>query len=209
MLALQLMGKGVAQALSFDRTLILQGEYWRILSAHFVHISWAHLGPNLVAATLIAGIYAIPQHPRRIHFLVIDIALLGSSTGMALLWMNPSIAWFLGFSGIAHGLILTALWRCFGLHQYLLVATILVAAKLYWDIYLSMPSRTVTNSAAESTNIPAYSFDVIYEAHEYSFLGAILIIVVSGAAAHLVCAATKCFGNSSTRIISGSKTSTH
>ena len=40
-LLLQLMD--LAESLRFDRGLIEQGDYWLLLSAHFVHLNWHHL----------------------------------------------------------------------------------------------------------------------------------------------------------------------
>src|SRR6476646_11449615 len=50
---LGLGGEGVRQALSYDRVAIQGGEYWRLLTANFVHLGWWHLFLNALGVVVL------------------------------------------------------------------------------------------------------------------------------------------------------------
>jgi membrane associated rhomboid family serine protease len=41
----------------YDGLLISEGEYWRLVTAHLVHLGWGHLWPNLTALLLIGALF--------------------------------------------------------------------------------------------------------------------------------------------------------
>src|SRR5215813_6550864 len=41
---------------SYDRVGLANGQLWRLVTAHLVHLGWAHLWPNLLALLLIGGL---------------------------------------------------------------------------------------------------------------------------------------------------------
>lgn len=92
---------GVADQLVYDRAAVLAGEWWRIVTGHFVHYSWAHLTNNLMA--LVPPAWLIETRYRRDGLPL----LLGASAaiGIALLIGEPGIAEFRGASGVAFALL--------------------------------------------------------------------------------------------------------
>ena len=79
---------------------------WRLLTTHFVHLGAAHFAANLFAATLIGWICD------RLHLAGrLPAATLASLAGVGLgLEFGPwAIAWYVGFSGVLHGLFA---WLC-------------------------------------------------------------------------------------------------
>lgn len=150
-------------ALRYGRAEILDGEVWRLLTAHFVHLGWRHTLMNMAAWILIWFIFrhAVSE---RTWLVAILVCSLGVSAG---LWFaNPPLRWYVGFSGTLHGLfVLGALTHArAGLHleRWLLV---LLAAKLGWEQwYGAMPGSAEFAGG-----------NVVVDAHLYGALTGLLI----------------------------------
>jgi rhomboid family GlyGly-CTERM serine protease len=91
----------LAAALVFDRERVLAGEWWRIVTGHFVHFSPSHLAWNL-AVIVPAGIWAERVAPTRTRVL---FPLAAALIGGALLAFEPQLARYGGLSGIATGVV--------------------------------------------------------------------------------------------------------
>lgn len=87
-------------ALSYQRDEIFRGQYWRVLTGHWVHLSGAHAVGNVLGGWLIWWVFANSLTPQRI-FLTILIGSLGVSAG--LWWWDPDVVWYVGASGVLHG----------------------------------------------------------------------------------------------------------
>lgn len=85
----------------YDRAALLQGEGWRLFSAHLVHLNRAHLVLNLIGLLLIGEL--LWRDLPIMHGVGI---LLASALGIdALLWhLHPALAHYAGLSGALHGL---------------------------------------------------------------------------------------------------------
>ena len=101
-----LVGADAQQILRYQRPSIFAGEVWRLLTAHFVHLGWGHLLMNLVALGLIWGLAG--RALRTSAWLVISLArMAGVSAG--LLIFSPALEWYVGLSGMLHGLFLAGI----------------------------------------------------------------------------------------------------
>jgi len=87
---------------SFDRAAIASGELWRLLSGHVVHLGLSHLLLNLAGLFLIwyliGAVFSRSQWLKILvtGFLVIDLGLW---------FLEPQLVWYVGLSGILHGLL--------------------------------------------------------------------------------------------------------
>lgn len=97
--------------LRYDRSGLMDGEVWRVVTAHLVHLNRLHLFLNLLGLLLICELQwgVLPLR----H----GIGLLGFSgvaTSVSLWWLHPELAWYAGLSGVLHGLwagcVLFGLW---------------------------------------------------------------------------------------------------
>src|ERR1700741_1791930 len=61
----ELSGDAGREALSFDRTAIASGEWWRLLSAHFVHLGAEHAALNGLGVVLMWALFARDYSPAR------------------------------------------------------------------------------------------------------------------------------------------------
>ncbi|HEV8444896.1 MAG TPA: rhombosortase [Steroidobacteraceae bacterium] len=103
MLALpELGGEGVRNALSYDRNALLAGQWWRVLTAHFVHMDAQHALLNGLGVVLMWALFARDYSPLR----WLALYLFSALTISAGLWLlDPEIEWYVGASGALHGVM--------------------------------------------------------------------------------------------------------
>jgi len=101
LLAPELM-EGTREGLAYQRTGIEQGQWWRLLTGHFVHLDLGHALLNGLGLVLMWALFARDYPP--VRWLAIYLgAALAVSAG---LWIfNPEIAWYVGASGALHGVM--------------------------------------------------------------------------------------------------------
>ncbi len=97
---LVLGGDAVREALRFERTGLADGQLWRVITGHFVHLGPEHFLLNAAGAVLIALLVASEFRP--LEWAAVSVACIaGIGTG---LWMlNPDLDWYVGLSGLLHG----------------------------------------------------------------------------------------------------------
>lgn len=88
--------------LQYDRGAIADGEYWRMLSGHFVHLGASHFLLNVAGLLLIW--YLVGTAFSLAHWLLL---LAGTIVGVDLgFWFcSPGLTWYVGLSGLLHGLL--------------------------------------------------------------------------------------------------------
>jgi len=97
-----LAGDAGREALRYDRTALAAGQWWRLLTAHIVHLDFDHAVLNSLGLVLMWALFARDYQPRQWLAIV-----LGSIAAIdAGLWLRDStIAWYVGSSGALHGLM--------------------------------------------------------------------------------------------------------
>ncbi|QOX78242.1 rhombosortase [Trichlorobacter lovleyi] len=87
---------------SLDRSLVEQGEWWRLITGHFVHLSWQHYLYDLTAlGVTLALCTAIGLRSATIA----KTALLSAGTVSATLLLSHPVDIYGGVSGITAGLL--------------------------------------------------------------------------------------------------------
>ncbi|WP_346838299.1 rhombosortase [Microbulbifer sp. SAOS-129_SWC] len=117
--------------LIYDRALIAQGQWWRLLSGHLTHSGTAHFLLNSAGLALLWVLHR--SHYRPANFFGV-VALIALGCGLGLYWFSPATQLYLGLSGVLHGLVIwggyrdiASGWRT----GYLLVAG--TWAKVAWE----------------------------------------------------------------------------
>ncbi len=99
-------GASIEPILEFNRTKIVEGEYWRLFTGNLVHYGFAHLAMN-IAAFLIIAISLLREVSLKIYIpLLISCAM---AVGIGTLLWNPELVFYRGLSGVIHGLIVAGL----------------------------------------------------------------------------------------------------
>lgn len=98
-----LIGSDITLWLRFERNGILSGELWRLFTGHLAHLSWTHLATNLLGLALVWGLFGHHLPAKRwLHLMAFNA--LGIS--LLLLIVDPHILWYVGLSGVLHGMFL-------------------------------------------------------------------------------------------------------
>lgn len=128
---LALGGADLAGELRYQRVDILHGQVWRLLSAHLLHLNGAHLLLNLCGLGLVWALFT-RELSGAAGWLVLLCSALG--VGLGLLVFDPRLEWYVGLSGVLHGLFVAGalcLWRERRTEAALML--VVLAGKLLWE----------------------------------------------------------------------------
>jgi rhomboid family GlyGly-CTERM serine protease len=93
------LGDSVTLLLRFDRGGIAAGGWWRLLTAHIVHLDAHHLLLNGLGLVLVWSLFA--QDFDAVEWCV--IVMTGAlSISCGLWWLSPGVTWYVGASGLLH-----------------------------------------------------------------------------------------------------------
>lgn len=138
----------IGHALAFEREAIKQGQLWRLLTGHFVHITPLHALANL---TLLGLLLSWPSPISQLQRWWVLLCAAGIIS-IALFFFWPEITWYRGLSGSLYALVWVTFWplRSERIYQLVLLLT---------GLYALFPVSEVL-----------WSFMVIHQAHWLGFL---------------------------------------
>jgi len=172
-ISFSLQSTGLVSRFRFDRNLIDQGHYWLLISGHLVHLNWWHWGLNMAGLLIVAVFFSVYGRFLEWLFVLVFTAIV---TGLGLYWFNPELIWYVGLSGVLHGLFIygaVSEVRYYPFSGYVLL--LLLVGKLFWE-YMNGPlpgSEEMTGG------------HVVVAAHLYGAIGGFAAVILTRAA-HLL-----------------------
>jgi rhomboid family GlyGly-CTERM serine protease len=152
------------EAWVFDRTAIAQGEWWRLLTGHWVHSDLEHAAWD-IGALLVLGLLFEP----RLKAKLFSVLILGSLGIDLWLWYAlPSLSYYCGLSGILNSLLalgLLQMWRELR-HPLIWMTAVGAILKIVWEIALGGALLTTT------------AWPSLPEAHAVGFLCGVLAALI-------------------------------
>jgi len=150
--------------LCYENTVLQTGEWWRLLSGHLIHLSWTHLILNLASLWILA--ITLFQNEKSLT-LLLYIFMLATGISFGLLTFSPDIAWYVGMSGVIHGLIVIGATTNFRSNPGIAVLLIIgITAKLLWEQFYS---------GSHAMEI-AIGGKIVSDAHLYGAVSGVIII---------------------------------
>lgn len=129
--AMALAGEAGRSWLRYDRTAIAAGELWRLISGHFVHLGWSHLLLNVLGLVLVWYLVAARFSPAR-WLAISALTIAGIDAGFW--WLEPQLAWYVGLSGLLHGLLAAGIVAGMRLlHKEAWLLGVIVGAKIVYE----------------------------------------------------------------------------
>lgn len=161
-LLLGLLGETGREWLRFQRDALLGShhEYWRLLTGHLVHGSWQHTWLNLAGLALMVALFRDGYRIGQWALITLTSAI---SIDIGLLYYMPQLQWYVGLSGVLHGVLAAGAllwWRSEPRPLAMALTTILIG-KLAWEQW--------HGALPLSGNL-----NVIVNAHLYGALGGLL-----------------------------------
>jgi rhomboid family GlyGly-CTERM serine protease len=102
-LILPVLGGATLQgALRYERVAVAAGQWWRLVTGHVVHLDLRHALLNAAGLVLLWVLFAGLRTPRYWLFVLLA-SMLAIDVGFW--WLEPQLAWYVGASGLLHGLM--------------------------------------------------------------------------------------------------------
>ncbi len=143
-----------AEAVYFERQRIAQGELWRLLSGHFVHLNWSHFSLNMAGLFMVWLFFRRYQSQAHWMLAIVLIALLCNAG----LYADGQLATYVGFSGVLHGLfVMGALYerKRYPLSGMVLLGLLL--GKLVWEQWQgALPGSEALSGGRVAVNAHLY-----------------------------------------------------
>ncbi len=160
LVALWAAGEGATAALRYEREAVIEGgQYWRLITAHLVHGGAAHLGLNVAGLLLIVLLFPSAYTAGAWCALVVFSA---AAIAVGFLLREPELAWYVGLSGVLHGLLsagAVAWWRT-ERPIWAAALSLFIAGKLLVEQFVGAS--------------PLAGMPVVVNAHLYGALGGLL-----------------------------------
>jgi rhomboid family GlyGly-CTERM serine protease len=159
--ALACGGPQLTELLRYERTAIAQGEWWRLVSGHWVHLGPRHLLPDAAGLVLLWVLYARELRPGS-WLLVLASATAAIDAG--LWWGQGAVQWYVGISGLLHGA-----WAAGS------VAVALQGRREGWLMLAILAAKLGVEHYAGASLFTS-GFPVVSAAHVYGALGALVAV---------------------------------
>jgi rhomboid family GlyGly-CTERM serine protease len=112
-ITLALIGDPASEIFQWTRGDIYDGELWRLVTAHLVHLDMRHALINVGVLILLTGLFGHVFTPTR-HAIHAFVGMLIIDLGLT--WLS-NLEWYVGLSGVLHTLAAAAVVRLIVDHQ--------------------------------------------------------------------------------------------
>lgn len=166
LLCVLLQSLNLTETMRFDRDAISQGNVWLLLTGNLLHHNWSHLLLNMAGLALVAIFFGSYMSVLTWIALSLWSALI---VGLGLFYFNPDVFWYVGMSGVLHGLFVVGGWyefRRFKVSGFVLLA--LIVTKLIWE--------QLSGAMAGSENL--IGGKIVTDAHLYGGIAGVVFLVV-------------------------------
>ena len=162
MLLAETGGDALREALRYAREPVAEGELWRLLSGHLVHLGWPHLLMNALALLLI---WALVGERLTNRNWLLALSLIFAVIDAGFWFVDRQLVWYVGLSGVLHGVLLTGLVAGWNERktESLLLAALLAMKLIYEQTIGPLPGSESTAGGA-----------VVVNAHLYGAMGGLL-----------------------------------
>jgi rhomboid family GlyGly-CTERM serine protease len=154
-IAAELGGTTLRGLLRFDREAIANGELWRLLTGHFVHLGVSHMLLNVGAMMLI---WLLVGQGLNLHRWLMVIAACLAGIDLAFWYFDPQLSWYVGLSGLLHGMLAAGLVAQFRVapRESLVLGCLLAGKIVYEQVAGAMPGSEFSAGGPVVVNAHLY-----------------------------------------------------
>jgi len=140
--------------LQFDRSLIEQGEFWRILTGNLIHYNFEHLWMNLAGLAL--GMYLLAFRYSLIYWFIMVI-FCSIAVGVGLYFFDTNMRYYVGLSGALHGILVAgAITEYFYNKTTSVLLLLFIVCKLAYEQFIGPLSAPLSSSTSVAVNAHLY-----------------------------------------------------
>jgi rhomboid family GlyGly-CTERM serine protease len=160
---LQMLPENIQSYFRYDQMAVEEGQLWRLITGHLLHLSWYHLISNLAALVLVFILLSSQLRAIWLGYSITCIALLCSA---GLFVFSTYVKWYVGLSGVIHGVVV-------------LGCALAISQGERWAIFLTV--GTVIKLVLEQAGVAIGSDparlggDIIVDAHLWGALAGISV----------------------------------
>lgn len=152
------LGDGVKSVLQYERAAVFQGEWWRLVTGHLVHVDLRHTLLNVAGGIAMTALF-YNTFPARDWTIILLASLVACDLGFLI--REKDLIDYVGFSGILHGVLVagTLAWWRTETKPLAFALTVVTFGKLFWEQWQGPVS------------LAADTMKVIVNAHLYGAIG--------------------------------------
>ena len=140
--------------LQFDRSLIEQGEFWRILTGNLIHYNFEHLWMNLAGLAL--GMYLLAFRYSLIYWFIMVI-FCSIAVGVGLYFFDTNMRYYVGLSGALHGILVAgAITEYFYNKTTSVLLLLFIVCKLAYEQFIGPLSVPLSSGTSVAVNAHLY-----------------------------------------------------
>ncbi len=155
----------VPESLYYNQQAIVNGEFWRLFSAHFVHSDTAHLLWNLAALMILS---LLLERDKQRLLLLSSITAGIISIDYYLWFNNAGIINYAGFSGVLNTLLVVTLFQQLQKNAYLVIL-----------IYFASLAKIIVEIASQQAIFTHISWQAIPQVHLIGFITGTVVVIIS------------------------------
>lgn len=165
---LELGGVPLTELLRYDRVAVDDGQWWRLLTANFVHLGGWHWFLNALSFGLLVLLCPEKLSPGG---WLLRLLVIGTGMSLCLHLFTPRLSYYVGLSGLVYGLFALGFGRQIASGDRFAIACLaFVAARILWELMIGAP-------ASEEGLIGG---SVVAESHLYGVFSAALYGLAAG-----------------------------
>lgn len=145
---------------------IAEGQWWRLLSGHFLHTNSYHLLLNLLGVALLWALHG--HYTKTAKYLGIFLFLC-FCTSVSLYMFAPQLKWYVGLSGVLHGLFVVGAY--FDIKHHFKTGWVMLAG-----ITVKVLNEQMYGASGEVAKL--IDANVAIDAHLFGSLSGLLIILI-------------------------------
>jgi len=124
-------GEPLREAWRYQREAVAAGQWWRLVTCHFVHLDAGHALLNALGLALLWSLFA---RSYRLGSWLLAIAASMAVIGCGFWFLSTQLRWYVGASGVLHGVFACGCVAMIRARDRIgLVAAVAFAAKLAWE----------------------------------------------------------------------------
>lgn len=131
------------ETLVYSRETIQQGEWWRLITGHWVHSDSGHALWDISALLLLGWFYETHTRQSLLRLLVPSSLFISA----AIWFLLPELDYYCGLSGILHSLLVITFYQHWRQHQQIEYLAVIVFTVIKIVIEMNLSTALFTNTA--------------------------------------------------------------